>query len=80
MTELAWHHSRARSRISATPFAAMTLVPSAILWPKSMNASGKMSDERQYAPATLRDRDFEATLGLIKGAAAMLPPASPLYL
>jgi len=45
-----------------------------------MNASGKMSDERQYAPATLRDRDFEAALGLIKGAAAMLPPASPLYL
>ena len=33
-TELAWRHSRARSRISATPFAAMTLAPSAILWPK----------------------------------------------
>ena len=37
---------------------ATSLDASAILWPKFPECVRTMSDDRQYAPATLRNRDF----------------------
>ena len=51
--ELVWHHSRARSHIGGDESCPlgypMAEVPGRV---------SRMSDDRQYAPATLRNRDF----------------------
>jgi hypothetical protein len=51
--ELAWRHSRARSHIGGDDSCPlgypMAEVPGRV---------SRMSDDRQYAPATLRNRDF----------------------